>query len=137
MIMDTGELRPAEKWTSRTVADLAHLAATHHPMREGPNGLGFIRVGRESLSTDFVPRAAAIATRLVELQSVPKAESVASKDDDNDWKPASHFPKPIRSRLRHATGKNRKAKKVRRKTVGGTVLYSRSDAERWWGAELR
>lgn len=79
-IMDVGERRPAEKWTSRTVADLDRLAATHHPMREGPNGLGFIRVGRESLSTDFVPCAAAIATRLVELQSVPKAESVAPKD---------------------------------------------------------
>jgi hypothetical protein len=134
-IMDAGEQRPLEKWTSRTVADLDHLAATLHPIREGGSGLGFIRAGAESLPMNFAALADAITARAVELQSVPQSSSAAPESDE-EWKPAMHFPLEMRSRLRHATQKNRKSKRVRKKVVDGTILYSLSDARRWWGAEL-
>lgn len=153
-IMDAGEPRPAKKWTSRTVADLDRLAATLHPTREGGSGLGFIRAGAESLPTNFAALADAIAARAVELQSVPQSSSAApervvqteaaSTDDamppapegDEEWKPAMFFPLKMRSRLRQATRKDRKSKRVRKRVVDGTILYSLSDARRWWGVEL-
>jgi hypothetical protein len=153
-IMDAGEQRPAKKWTSRTVADLDRLAATLHPTREGGSGLGFIRAGAESLPTNFAALADAITARAVELQSVPQSSSPApegvvqtesaSTDDamppapegDEEWKPAMFFPLKIRSRLRQATRKDRKSKRVRKRVVDGTILYSLSDARRWWGVEL-
>lgn len=153
-IMDAGEQRPAKKWTSRTVADLDRLAATLHPTREGGSGLGFIRAGAESLPTNFAALADAITARAVELQSVPQSSSSApegvvqtesaSTDDamppapegDEEWKPAMFFPLPMRSRLRQATRKDRKSKRVRKRVVDGTILYSLSDARRWWGVEL-
>lgn len=135
-IMDAGEQRPTKKWTSQTVAELDRLAATLHPSREGGSGLGFIRAGAESLPANFSAMADAIAARVVELQSVPQSESAAPERDDEDWKPASHFPVNMRSRLRQATRDDRKSKRVRKKVVDGTVLYSLSDARRWWSAEL-
>lgn len=135
-IMDAGEPRPAKKWTSRTVADLDRLAATLHPTREGGSGLGFIRAGAESLPTNFTALANAIAARAVELQSVPQSSSAAPEGDHEEWKPASFFPKRMRGRLRYAVRKGRKSKPVRKLVVDGTVLYSRSDARRWWGEEL-
>jgi hypothetical protein len=153
-IMDAGEPRPAKKWTSRTVTDLDHLASTLHPTREGGSGLGFIRAGAESLPTNFAALADAITARAVELQSVPQSSSAApesvvqtgaaSTDDamppapegDEEWKPAMFFPLEMRSRLRQATRKDRKSKRVRKRVVDGTILYSLSDARRWWGVEL-
>jgi hypothetical protein len=135
-IMDAGEQRPAKKWTSQTVAELDRLAATLHPTREGGSGLGFIRAGAESLPATFGALAEAIAARVVELQSVPQSESATPEHDGEDWKPADHFPVKMRSRLRQATRDERKSKRVRKKVVDGTVLYSLSDARRWWSAEL-
>jgi len=135
-IMDAGEQRPAKKWTSQTVAELDRLAATLHPSREGGSGLGSIRAGAESLPANFSALAYAIAARVVELQSVPQSESATPERDDEDWKPADHFPVKMRSRLRQATRDDRKSKRVRKKVVDGTVLYSLSDARRWWSAEL-
>jgi hypothetical protein len=71
------------------------------------------------------------------LQSVPQSEWAAPERDDADWKPADHFPLKMRSRLRQATRDGRKSKRVRKKVVDGTVLYSLSDARRWWGSELK
>ena len=135
-IMDAGEPRPAKKWTSRTVADLDRLAATLHPTREGGSGLGFIRAGADSLPTNFAALADAIAARAVELQSVPQSSSAAPEGDDEEWKPASFFPPKMHGRLRQATRPDRKSKRVKKKVVDGATLYSLSDVQRWWGADL-
>jgi hypothetical protein len=85
-IMDAGERRPTKKWTSQVVAQLDRFAATLHPIREGGSGLGFICAGAEFLPANFSALAEAIAARVVELQSVPQAESAApERVVESEW----------------------------------------------------
>lgn len=55
-----------------------------------------------------------------------------SLDEDADYRPASAFPKGMRSLLAMASAPGRKSKRVRTIHHGGTKLYARADAVRWW-----
>jgi hypothetical protein len=139
--------QPAPRWTAMVRDQLNRLLRSLHPMNEGVDGLGFIRSGATSLPTAFPWPRANLRRMVGELEAVaptvtPTAKSADGANlavherDDKDWKPADHFPVKMRSRLRQATRDDRKSKRVRKKVVDGTVLYSFSDARRWWGAEL-
>ncbi len=71
-LMDTGESRPAHRWTTQTIIDLDKLAGTLHPMNVGGvDGLGFIRCGLPPLPQDFRTQAEAVGNRIGELRSIP------------------------------------------------------------------
>jgi hypothetical protein len=65
--------------------------------------------------------------------SVPELDN----KDQSDFQPARAFPKNMASKLRAATGKNRKTSKVRSKMIDGTKCYSRSDARRLWPDDFK
>ena len=164
-MMDSDAALPALRWTALVRDSLNRLRASLHPMRQGADGLGFIRDGAETLPEPFKWPLVHIRRWVAELEmvaptaipaakSVPQSASAApervvqteagSTDDamppapegDEEWKPAMFFPLKMRSRLRQATRKDRKSKRVRKRVVDGTNLYSLSDARRWWGVEL-
>jgi hypothetical protein len=59
----------------------------------------------------------------------------ADSRHDDPFRPASYYPKKMRSRLRHAARANRKNKCVRTRKENGVVLYSVVDARKWWPNE--
>lgn len=139
---------PALCWTAIVRDQLNRLLASLHPMKEGVDGLGFIRAGANSLPTAFPWPLSNLRRLLGQLEAVAPtvtpaakgadgAKSGAPERDDEEWKPAAYFPVKMHDRLRQAAGKDRKHKRVRKKVVDGTTLYSLSDARRWWGAELK
>lgn len=138
---------PALCWTATVRDQLNRLQASLHPMEQGLDGMGFIRAGANSLPEAFRWPLSSLRRLLGQLEAVaPTFTPVAKRADSakpgtpehdhEEWKPASHFPLKMRGRLRHAARAGRKTKRVRKKTVDGAVLYSLSDARRWWGAEL-
>lgn len=139
---------PALCWTATVRDQLNRLLASLHPMKEGADGLGFIRAGANSLPTAFPWPLSNLRRLLGQLEAVAPtvtpaakgadgAKSGAPERDDEEWQPAHYFPKRMQGRLRTAALKGRKSKRVRKKVVDGATLYSLSDARRWWGADLR
>lgn len=138
---------PALCWTATVRDSLNRLQASLHPMEQGFDGLGFIRAGANSLPTAFPWPLSNLRRLLGQLEAVAptvtpvakgagSAKSGTPEHDHGEWKPAAEFPVKMRGRLRHAARAGRKTKRVRKKTVDGAVLYSLSDARRWWSAEL-
>jgi hypothetical protein len=65
----------------------------------------------------------------------PKGSNSARADesgDDPDYQPAVAFEEDMRPRLRQASRKGRRSKRVRSTLVDGVRMYSRADAKRWW-----
>lgn len=56
--------------------------------------------------------------------------------DDDEYRPATWFPKGMAPRLRMAASKKRKTKRVATRTADGVVCYSVADARRWWPKDV-
>ncbi|MCX5652573.1 MAG: hypothetical protein NTU45_14485 [Planctomycetota bacterium] len=113
----------------------AHRLNLVYPEMAGGNGAEFAQgqqLTRQSLDS---LASAAMALEAWEHRDGNTAEATPEHDDE-EWQPADYFPVKMHDRLRHAAGKDRKNKRVRKKVVDGTTLYSLSDARRWWGKEL-
>lgn len=59
-----------------------------------------------------------------------------TESSNPEWRPADWFGKTLGQRVRQASQPSRKGKRVRRTEVDGGVLYSLSDARRWWPGEV-
>ncbi len=70
-IIYLGKLRPARKWTTKTIVNLDNLADTLHPSGTGGvDGLGFIRCGLPPLPTAFHACVAAVRKRIPKLRAI-------------------------------------------------------------------
>jgi hypothetical protein len=56
--------------------------------------------------------------------------------NDDDYRPATWFPKGMAGRLRQAASKKRKTKRVSTRKVDGVVCYSVADCRRWWPKDV-
>ncbi len=83
-IIYLGKLRPARKWTTKTIVNLDNLADTLHPSGTGGvDGLGFIRCGLPPLPTAFHACVAAVRKRIPKLRAISVlAVATPTKSDD-------------------------------------------------------
>jgi len=65
-------------------------------------------------------------------QSADPAVPVSPDLSDPDYRPAAWFTGKIAARLRMASRKDRKTKRVRTRTIGGVVCYCAADVRQWW-----
>lgn len=66
----------------------------------------------------------------------PPRSSTVPPQDVSAFRPASWFSKGMAARLRMAAAKGRKTKRVSTRLFDGVVMYSVSDARRWWPEDV-
>lgn len=130
-LMDAGEPRAANRWTTQAAIELASLASSLHPIRTGgTDGLGYVRAGLPHFPTEFRSLVDAVSRRHAEVCAIPV--TAVSIESDQVYRPASWFKKGVASRLRQAASPRRKSKRVSTQKRDGVVLYSVRDVERYW-----
>ena len=79
-MMNTGESRVSERWTTKATCDLVALASTMHPMFVGGvDGLGFIRNGLPPLPAAFERQAEMITEYSNTVRAIHSAAETAIK----------------------------------------------------------
>lgn len=76
-----------------------------------------------------------LADRCTETGGTESSHSETATDTSG-YRPAAWFGKDMRPRLRQAARSNRKTKRVATRKDDGVLLYSVTDARRWWPEEV-
>jgi hypothetical protein len=130
LLMDGSASGPAhERWTTAVRRELESLR-DRMPKNPYVTNVG---IGDDGLA--LWNGLKTLESRCTELSAVSPAvpvEAVAPTYDDDVYQPAAWFGGDMPGRLRKAASKDRKGKRVRKRTIDGVVVYSVADARRWW-----
>lgn len=104
------------------------LASMRDTLARLPGGGDNIVIGPE-ISTPM-------AHAYIAVRALWEHERTPGSGDADGYRSASWFGKKMAPRLRMAARKDRKTKRVDKRTINGVECYSVADARQWWPADV-